>query len=98
MPRRVADLRSRLPLHLPAGMVALIVALGMLRVLTQHWRQGALLIGGALLVAAVFRAVIPDDRIGLLAVRSRPVDVLCYSVLATLMIVVAVLISKPTLT
>jgi len=98
MSRRVPDLRSRLPLHLPIGMVALIVALGMLRVLTQHWRQGAVLIGGALLVAAVFRAVIPDDRIGLLAVRSRPVDVLCYSVLATLMIVVAVLISKPTLT
>jgi formate-dependent nitrite reductase membrane component NrfD len=79
-------------------MVALIVALGMLRVLTQHWRQGAMLIGGALLVAALFRAVVPDDRIGLLAVRGRPVDVLCYSVLATLMIVVAVLISKPTLT
>jgi hypothetical protein len=98
MSRRVPDLRSRLPLHLPIGMVALIVALGMLRVLTQHWRQGAMLIGGALLVAALFRAVVPDDRIGLLAVRSRPVDVLCYSVLATLMIVVAVLISKPTLT
>ena len=98
MSRRVPDLRSRLPLHLPVGMVALIVALGMLRVLTQHWRQGAVLIGGALLVAAVFRAVLPDDRVGLLAVRGRPVDVLCYCVLATLMIVVAVLISKPTLT
>jgi hypothetical protein len=98
MSRRLPDLRSRLPLHLPVGLVALIVALGMLRVLTQHWRQGAVLIGGALLVAAVFRAVIPDDRVGLLAVRSRPVDVLCYCVLATLMIVVAVLISKPTLT
>ncbi|MGI5127536.1 DUF3017 domain-containing protein [Pseudonocardia sp. CA-107938] len=97
MSPRSPDLRSRLPLHLPIGMVAVIVVVGMVRVLTQHWRQGALLIGGALLVAAVFRAVIPDDRIGLLAVRGRSVDVLCYSVLAALMIVVAMLISKPTL-
>ncbi|MDN5861543.1 MAG: DUF3017 domain-containing protein [Pseudonocardia sp.] len=97
MPRRLADLRSRLPVHLPIGVVALIVAIGMVRVLTQHWRQGAVLIGGAMLAAALFRAVVPDDRIGLLAVRGRSLDVLCYATFATVLIVVAVLITKPTL-
>lgn len=95
MTRRVPDLRSRLPVHLPIGMVALIVAIGMVRVLTQHWRQGAVLIGGALLVAALFRAVIPDDRIGLLAVRGRSIDVLCYAGFAVLIMVIAVLIERP---
>ncbi|SHL40717.1 Protein of unknown function [Pseudonocardia thermophila] len=92
------DLRNRLPVHLPIGMVAVIVAIGMVRVLTQHWRQGAVLIGGALLVAALFRAVVPDDRVGLLAVRSRAIDVLCYLAFATLMIVVAWTITPPKLT
>ena len=48
------------------------------RVLTQHWREGAVLLGGALLVAAVLRMLLPTDRVGLLAIRSRPIDVLCY--------------------
>ena len=55
-----------------------IAAVGMARVLTQHWREGAVLLGGALLVAAALRMLLPTERSGLLAIRSRVIDVLCY--------------------
>jgi len=93
----VTDLRARLPIHAPIALVTLIVTVGLVRVATQHWRQGAVLIGAALLVAALLRAAIPEDRIGLLAVRSRAIDVLCYVGFGSVMIVVAVLITRLTL-
>ncbi len=89
----LADLRSRLPVHAPLAMVMLIAAVGMVRVLTQHWREGAVLLGGALIVAAVLRLLLPTDRVGLLAIRSRPIDVLCYGGLGTVISVLAMTIT-----
>jgi hypothetical protein len=88
-----ADLRSRLPVHAPLALVLFIAAAGMVRVLTQHWREGAVLLGGAMIVAAVLRAVLPTERVGLLAVRSRPVDVLCYAAFGVVMSIIAVQIT-----
>ena len=88
-----ADLRSRLPVHAPLALVLLIAVVGMSRVLTQHWREGAVLLGGAMIVAAVLRAVLPTERVGLLAVRSRPVDVLCYAAFGLVMSIIAVQIT-----
>ncbi len=93
----VADLRSRIPAALPAALVAAIALVGMGLVLTQHWRKGAVLLGGALLVAAVLRMVIPLDRVGLLAIRSRAVDVLCYSGFGVVMMVLAFQITRGSL-
>jgi hypothetical protein len=62
-------------------------------VLTQHWREGAVLLGGALVVAAVLRLLLPTDRVGLLAIRSRPIDVLCYGGLGTVIAVLAMTIT-----
>jgi uncharacterized membrane protein YvlD (DUF360 family) len=87
------DLRSRLPVHAPLAMVLLIAAAGMVRVLTQHWREGAVLLGGAMIAAAVLRALLPTERVGLLAVRSRPVDVLCYGAFGVVMSIIAVQIT-----
>jgi hypothetical protein len=75
-------------------LVLVIAALGMARVLTQHWREGAVLLGGALIVAAVLRILLPVDRVGLLAIRSRPVDVLCYAAFGVVMTVLAVTITR----
>ena len=80
---------DRLPLHLPMGMVLLIAGLGMAWMLAEHWRQGTGLIGGSLLVAGVSRALLPEDRAGLLAVRSQGMDVLCYLGLGVLVVVLA---------
>jgi hypothetical protein len=66
----------------------------MIRVLTEHWREGAALLGGALLVAAALRMLLPDDRAGLLAIRSRMIDLLCYVLLAVGTIVLALTITR----
>jgi hypothetical protein len=41
----------------------------------DHWRSGIVVIGLALMGAAVLRLLLPVRRVGFLAVRSRPVDV-----------------------
>jgi hypothetical protein len=90
----VAGLRTRFPVHAPIVLVFLVVAAGMVRVLTQHWREGAALLGGALLLAAFLRVLLPPDRVGLLAIRSRPVDVLVYLAFGAAMLVLALTIVR----
>jgi uncharacterized membrane protein len=90
----VAGLRHRLPVHLPITLVFLVVAVGMVQVLTQHWRQGAALLGGSLLLAAFLRVLLPPDRVGLLAIRSRPVDVLVYLAFGGALLVLALTIVR----
>ncbi|HJQ47174.1 MAG TPA: DUF3017 domain-containing protein [Amycolatopsis sp.] len=75
--------------QVPFAIVLTLVAVAALRVAQYHWRQGAAIVGGALLVAAVFRAVLPGVRAGLLAVRGRPVDVLTYAGLGVLLLFLA---------
>jgi hypothetical protein len=91
------DKYARLRLHTPLAVVALIVAVAMVRVLTQHWRQGAVLLGAALLVAAVLRMLLPFERIGLLAIRSKVIDVVCYTGFGIVMTVLALTITRGSL-
>ncbi len=83
---------------MPAGLVGVIAGIGMVLTLTQHWRRGAVLLGAALLVAAVLRLLVPPERAGLLAIRSRAVDVLCYTAFGVVMVVLAVQITRGSLT
>jgi hypothetical protein len=64
--------------HLPFGLVMAVVLLGLLRILMYHWREGTVLIGAALILAAALRALLRDDQAGLIAIRGRGVDVLTY--------------------
>jgi hypothetical protein len=59
-------------------LVVVLVAVGAgLAVLTLgHWRVGLVVEGVALVLGAVLRLALPVRRVGFLAVRSRPVDVL----------------------
>lgn len=43
---------------------------------TGHWRRGAFAFGLTVLLAGLFRLVLPGRKVGLLAVRSRWFDVL----------------------
>ena len=64
-------LRRQSPILVVAaiGLVALtLIALG-------FWRRGALLIGIGVGVAAMLRLVLSDERAGLLAVRTKSIDV-----------------------
>lgn len=75
--------------HLAFAVVALIAVAGIVLILYYRWRKGAALIGGALVVAALFRALLSPRRAGLLVVRGRAVDVLSYTGLGALILFVA---------
>jgi hypothetical protein len=61
--------------QLPLFAVLVAVAVGLAMVALEHWRRGLLVVGLALVGAGVLRLVLPVRRVGFLAVRSRPVDV-----------------------
>ncbi|MGY1735268.1 DUF3017 domain-containing protein [Geodermatophilus sp. SYSU D00684] len=61
--------------QLPLFAVLVVVAVGLGMVALEHWRRGLLVVGLALVGAAVLRLVLPVRRVGFLAVRSRAVDV-----------------------
>lgn len=97
-PRRIRGTRSatwagtlhRLrTVHLPFLSVLGVVAAGVVLVLADHWRRGALLLGVALLLGALLRAVLPEARAGLLVVRNRPSDVLTFGALGAAVLVLA---------
>ncbi|NEM04923.1 DUF3017 domain-containing protein [Geodermatophilus normandii] len=67
----LAGLLRQLPLL--AVLVAVAVGLGMVAI--EHWRRGLLVVGLALVGAGLLRLVLPERRVGFLAVRSRTVDV-----------------------
>jgi hypothetical protein len=90
--------RLRLPAETPAAVVLAIAAIGLLRVATANWREGAVLLGGSLLVGAVLRAVLPLERAGMLAIRSRVIDVLSYTGLGLAVVLLALTITRGSLT
>ncbi|SDE91570.1 DUF3017 domain-containing protein [Pseudonocardia oroxyli] len=96
-PTRVGP-RAWLETHGALLIVLLIAAFGMVQVLTEHWRQGSALLGGSLLVAAVLRGVLPPPRAGLLAIRGRIVDVVCYTGFGIAVLLLALTITRGSLT
>ena len=78
---------SRPPLHtrrpflagllrqLPLLVVLLAVGAGLLVLTVGHWRRGLVVVGLALVGGGLLRLLLPLRRVGFLAVRSRPVDV-----------------------
>jgi len=61
--------------QLPLLAVLIAVGVGLLMVTFEHWRKGLVVVGLALVGGAVLRLLLPVRRVGFLAVRSRPVDV-----------------------
>jgi Protein of unknown function (DUF3017) len=61
--------------QLPLLAVLVTVGIGLLLVTFEHWRRGLVVIGLALVGAALLRLLLPVRRVGFLAVRSRPMDV-----------------------
>ena len=61
--------------QLPLLAVLIAVGAGLTLVTFEHWRWGLVVLGLALVGAALLRLLLPVRRVGFLAVRSRPVDV-----------------------
>ena len=91
-------LRGWLEVHGALLLVLLIALGGMVQALTEHWRQGSALLGGSLLVAALLRGALPPQRAGLLAIRGRVVDVVCYTVFGIAVLLLALTITRGSLT
>ena len=75
--------------QLPLLAVLVGVGAGLLLVTFEHWRRGLVVMGLALIGAAVLRLLLPLRRVGFLAVRSRPVDVLLLACSGVVLIGVA---------
>jgi hypothetical protein len=61
--------------QLPLVAVLAVVGIGLALVVVEHWRRGLTVMGLALVGAGLLRLLLPERRVGFLAVRSRPVDV-----------------------
>jgi hypothetical protein len=81
--------------QLPLLAVLVVVAVGLLAVTFGHWRSGMVLVGLALLGAAVLRVLLPVRRVGFLAVRSRPVDVVLLAGAGLALTVIVLTIPSP---
>ncbi|WP_309232882.1 DUF3017 domain-containing protein [Blastococcus sp. TML/C7B] len=71
------------------------MVVGLLLVTVEHWRTGLVVMGLALVAAAVLRLLLPERRVGFLAVRSRPVDVVLLTAAGLALSVIAVAIPAP---
>jgi len=73
----------------PLLAVLLVAAAAFVLVLADRWRRGALVLGGAMVLAAFLRAVLSPDRVGLLAVRGKGFDVAAMAVVGATIITLA---------
>ena len=78
--------------QLPLLAVLVVVAIGLLLVTIDHWRLGLVVVGMALVGGAVLRLLLPVRRVGFLAVRSRPVDVVLLTVAGCALTIIALAI------
>ncbi|GAB3208995.1 hypothetical protein GCM10027294_21720 [Marinactinospora endophytica] len=75
--------------QVPYFLVLATMAAGIVVVAAAYFKRGPALIAGALLLGAVFRGFLPAERVGMLAVRRRWIDVVTLVSLAVLLIALA---------
>jgi hypothetical protein len=78
--------------QLPLLAVIVAVGVGLAMVALEHWRRGLVVIGISLMVAGLLRLLLPVRRVGFLAVRSRPVDVVLLAGVGAAVVAVALAI------
>jgi hypothetical protein len=81
--------------HAAYVFVLLTVAGGLVMFATDHFKRGGVLIAGAVFLAALARLFLPQERVGMLAIRSRALDVLLMATLAIVLGFVAVGLPPP---
>ncbi len=79
----------------PLLAVLVTVGVGLLLVTFDHWRRGLVLIGLALVAGALLRLLLPVRRVGFLAVRSRPTDVVLMAGAGLALTAIALAIPAP---
>ncbi len=80
--------------NLPMLLIAAVLVVAVVFLAWDRWRRGTFFFGGATLLAAALRMVLPAERVGLLAVRGKTFDVIWLTVLGSAIIVLAATISS----
>jgi hypothetical protein len=83
------------PREWPSALVLAGTVAGLAVVAADGFRPGTALIAAALLLGAALRAVLPERRAGLLAVRGRVLDVLVLAALGASLVVLTALVPPP---
>ena len=86
------NVSSRRPVlrAIPITAVLSIVAAGLLLIALDYWRRGTFALGVSMVLAALFRIVLSERTIGVLAVRGKGFDLLFYFTTAAMMLALAV--------
>jgi hypothetical protein len=72
--------------------LVLLVAAGGVAFSTFHWRRGVEVIGLAVVLGGVLRALLTERQAGLLAIRHRGFDVFCYLALGLAVMITGLLL------
>ena len=72
-----------------------LVPLALIIVALDRFRLGSLVLAASVLLAFALRLLLPADRIGLLAVRSRTVDLVVLGLLGVTLTVFALWVPPP---
>jgi len=86
--------RSRLR-EWPISVVLLGIALSMIFVATDHFRRGSLVLAVSVVLATFLRLFLPENQAGMLAVRSKSVDVAILAVLGVGLAIFALWVPAP---
>jgi Protein of unknown function (DUF3017) len=91
--RRVIQAARR---QLAFVVVCCVALLGFLQVavFSEHWLRGVLVIAGGFGLGGLLRLCLSDHRAGMLAVRARRFDVVCYLGFSVLVILFGVLLPR----
>jgi hypothetical protein len=81
--------------QLPLLAVLAAVGVGLALVTVEHWRVGLVVVGLALVGGGLLRLFLPVRRVGFLAVRSRPTDVVLMAGAGLALTVIALAIPGP---
>lgn len=73
----------------PILLVGLFLVAAFILVAAGYWRRGALVMAIGVAVAAGLRLTLPEDRVGLLAVRTRGVDIVTTASVSAAMLYIA---------
>jgi Protein of unknown function (DUF3017) len=79
----------------PLALVLLGVGIGLVVLSFGDFRSGSLIVGGSVVFAAALRTVLTRDRAGLLAVRSRTIDLITVYSLGIAVTALALLVPPP---
>jgi hypothetical protein len=86
---------GRLRQEWPITAALVVVVIGLVVVASGHFRRGTVLLSFGVALALFLRLLLPSSEAGLLAVRSKRVDVVVLAILAVATSVLALWVPPP---